>query len=379
MKNISKYLLLLAFFAFSCGSNNSENADKAENEKELPNSITLSQEQLKSIGISTTSLEQKSIEKTIRLNGKVIVAPSHLVSISSMLGGRVKSIKVLPGSSFKKGQILAEIEEEKFIQLQQEYLITKAQSASAKLDYSRQKELNENKTSSDKSFQAAEANYKTLHATQKALEEKLRLIYINPNNLTSDNISSTMVITAPFDGVVSKISSNTGQYLNASDIVMELINNNGLLLNLKAFESDIMNLEIGQTIKVYTNKNTAKKLEAKIVTVVPNIENDGSFDVIAKLKNYDANIISGLYINSDVVLKNFNTTSLPEESIVTYENANYVFEVVDNNVFKLIPINIGTSSNGFTEIMDSPKLQNKKIVSKGAYDLLMALKNTVEE
>lgn len=379
MKHLSKYLLLLTFFAFSCGSNNNENSESTTEKTELPNSITLSAAQIKSIGISTTSLEEKTIEKTIRLNGKVMVAPSHLVSVSSVFGGRVKSIKVLPGSAFRKGDVLAVLEDEKFIQLQQDYLIAKAQSASAKLDYERQKELNLNKTSSDKTFQTAEANYKTLEATQKALEEKLQLIYINPHRLTTEKISSSVSITAPFDGVVSKISSNTGQYLNASDILMELIDKSGLLINLKAFESDILNLEIGQTLLVYTNQHPEKQLQAKIISIVPNVENDGSIDVIAKLNETSTTIVTGLYINCDVVIKNFKASSLPEQSIVSFENETYVFEDKGNNTFQLLAVKAGNTHNGFTEITASDQLKNKTIVNKGAYDLLMALKNEVEE
>lgn len=378
MKSISKYLLLLTFFAFSCGSDNKENPT-TETQTELPNTIKLSEAQIKSIGITTVSLEENSIEKTIRLNGKVIVAPSHLVSVSSILGGRVKSIKVLPGSSFRKGAVLAILEDEKFVQLQQDYLIAKAQSESARLDYERQKELNLNKTSSDKIFQTAEANYKTLDATRKGLEEKLRLIHINPNQLTSGNISSSVAIIAPFDGVVSKILSNTGQYLNPSDILMELIDNTGLLINLKAFETDMLSLETGQSILVYTNQNPEKKLEARIISIVPNIENDGSSDVIAKLDKTSLDVVSGLYVSSDVILKNFETIVLSEQSVVSFENSNYVFQDLGNDTFQLLSVKTGTSSNGFTEILNADQLKNKKIVQKGAYDLLMALKNEVEE
>src|SRR5690606_36632319 len=122
---------------------------------------------------------------------------------------------------------------------------------------------------------------------------KLRLSHINPNSLTSKNISSFVAIIAPFDGVVSKILSNTGQYLNPSDILMALIDNTGLLINLKAFETDLLNLETGQAILVYTNQNPDEKLDAKIISIVPNIENDVSLDVIAKLDKISSDIVAG--------------------------------------------------------------------------------------
>ena len=53
--------------------------------KQLLAKTKVSPEQIKAIGLNTTLLQQKAIDKTIRLNGKVTVSPSHLVSVSSII------------------------------------------------------------------------------------------------------------------------------------------------------------------------------------------------------------------------------------------------------------------------------------------------------
>lgn len=378
MKYVSHFIYLLVFVIYSC-ADNKKDTEALEKAVALSDVIQLSKEQIQAVGINTTSVEYRTIKKTIRLNGKASIAPSHLISVSSIFGGRVKSIQLLPGNHFSKGQTLAVIENEQFVQLQQEYLTTKAKLETAQLDFERQKELNTNKASSDKNFQSAQAEYKVLKTAKKALEEKLKLININPFSLTTENIRGFINITAPCNGTVSKVLSNTGQHLSSSDVVMEIIDNQGLLLHLKAFESDIPSLQTGQNILVYTNQNPEDKLTAKIISVVPNIQDDGSLDVIAALDKPSDEIIPGLYINSDITLKDYQTAVLPEQSIVSFENTSYVFEDTGNNTFKLFPISTGISNNGFTEIIDGDNLKSKKIVSKGAYDLLMALKNLIEE
>lgn len=45
----------------------------------------------------------------------------------------------------------------------------------------------------------------------------------------------------------------------------------------------------------------------------------------------------------------------------------------------MVEIEIGKSENGFTEIISDKDLSGKTIVTKGAYTLLMSLKNTEEE
>lgn len=84
-------------------------------------------------------------------------------------------------------------------------------------------------------------------------------------------------------------------------------------------------------------------------------------------------------MNAIIELSGGNATVLPDEAIVRFENKNYVFIEKGNRQFEMKEVQIGNAENGFTEIMSTEKLANKNIVVKGAYHLLMVLKNTDEE
>ena len=381
LKNISIYSLSLALILSSCSGKKEEEKTVYENTKfkeKDQNTVQLSDQQIKSVGLTTTILENKTMEKLVRLNGTVDIAPSHISSVSSIMGGHIKSINVINGSRFSKGQVLAVVEDPQFIQLQQDYLVTKAQLESARLNLNRQKDLNTSKASSDKTLQTAQADYSTLNATLKGLEEKLRIIGINAKGLSSSNIRSRINVYAPFSGFVSKILVNNGQYINPSDTLFELINPTGLLLELKVFENDINDVKIGQEILVYNNQNPEKKSKAKIISLVPNIENGGSSDAIAKLSALNPDFIKGMYINGEVSVNSRYTLGLPSESVVSFENKNYIFEDLGNKKYKMIPVNTGIYDDKFTEILKADYLKDKKIVQKGAYSLLMLLKNKAE-
>lgn len=381
LKNISIFSVSIILLLSSCSGKKEEEKTVYENTKfkeKDQNTVQLSAQQMQTIGLTTTTVQEKTMQKLVRLNGKVDIAPSHISSISSIMGGHIKSIHVINGSHFSKGQVLAVVEDPQFIQLQQDYLITKAQLESAKLNLNRQKDLNTSKASSDKTLQTAQADYSTLIATLKGVEEKLRIIGINAKGLSSGNIRSRINVYAPFNGFVSKISVNNGQYINPSDTLFELINPSGLLLELKVFEKDINDVKIGQEILVYNNQSPEKKSSAKIISIVPSIENGGSSIAVAKLSSPNQNFIKGMYINAEVTVNSRYTVGLPNESVVSFENKNYIFEELGNKKFKMIPVNIGISDDQFTEILKVENLRDKKIVQKGAYSLLMLLKNKVE-
>lgn len=375
----SLLLMTIALFSSSCNQQNRE-ADVVETEATSNNNLAvLSDDQVKTIGLTITKLERKEIEKTIQLNGKIFVSPEHLTTISSVLGGHIKSVKVLPGSLFKKGDILAVVEDQQLIELQKEFLITQAQLKSVGLNYSRQKELNQNKATSDKAFQEVEATYNTLLATRSALEQKLKMVEINASQLTANNIQSSVGIRAPFSGIISEVKVNKGQYISPSDALFELINPEGLMVRLTVFENDLQGVKVGQNLLVYSNQNSDKKTGATVVSKIPKIGEDGGTEIIARLSDNSQEMISGLYVNGILPLQNYIAESLPSTSVVSYENKNYVFEALGDNKFLMTAVETGVEDKGFIEILNEESIKGKKIVHEGAYSILMALKNKAEE
>ena len=152
-------LIIISSLLTACSSNKIEE-QKAETKTE-GNIVTLTEAQLKNAGIQTGKPEQQTISSVLKVNGKIDVPPQNMVSISVPLGGYLKSTKLLPGMHISKGELLAVIEEQQFIQLQQDYLTAKAQFSYNESEYYRQKELNQSKATSDKVFEQSKATYQT--------------------------------------------------------------------------------------------------------------------------------------------------------------------------------------------------------------------------
>lgn len=375
MKNI---VIMFAFLALlSCGAKENTTAETAPPDTE--NILQLSDEQLQSFTLSYVGLQEKNITKTLKLNGKIDVPPQNLASVSSALGGYVKSTKLLPGMHFRKGEVIAVMEDNQFIQLQQDYLTAKIQLANSEAEYLRQSSLNQSKASSDKVYIQAEADYQTLLISQRSLEQKLKLIHINPEQVSVSNIRLTANIYAPFDGFVSQVFVNVGKYVSPSDVLFELVNPNDLHLNLKVFEKDWDKIKIGQPLLAYTNSNPGKKYNGEIILIGKSISADRAVEVHAHFKESDGKLIPGMYMNADVEIPESSTWALPEESIVSFEGKQYVFEILDRNRFKMISVQTGNTGNRWIEIINDNQLNNKNIAQKGAYTLLMALKNKAEE
>lgn len=194
--------------------------------------------QLSAAGIVVGSPTEERISGKITLQGNVAVAPEHTVSLSFPIGGYIRSTTMLPGKPVRKGQVLATIEDIQFIQLQQDYLTAQTNYALAETEYKRQYELNQSKASSDKVFQQAKAEMDRERILISSLAEKLRLIGIAPQKLTTANIKKEVPIISPTNGFITKVNITVGKYTAPTDILFEIVNPSDMYLSLKVFEKD---------------------------------------------------------------------------------------------------------------------------------------------
>lgn len=376
MKEKLILIFSLATLLFSCEAKKTESTVETKTET---NVITLTEAQLKNVQIATSQIEQKQISSTLQLNGRIDVPPQNMVSVSVPLGGYLKSTKLLPGMHVNKNEVIAVIEDNQYIQLQQEYLTAKAQNSFLESEYNRQKELNESKASSDKVFEQARSSFQSQKILIKALEEKLKLVHINVANLNEHSISKSINVYSPIDGFVTKVNENIGKYITPGDVLFELVNPTDIHLNLKIFEKDLDKVFIGQQVISYTNNNPNKKFQGDIILISKDVAPGGTTEVHCHFDNYDKGLLPGMYMNAEIELKNELRDVLPDEAFVRFEGKEYVFEKTGKNRFEMIEVKIGESENGFTEIISDKDLSGKPIVIKGAYTLLMSLKNTEEE
>ena len=145
--------IVVLIFTFSACKNDKQKegqateakaTEKAEapHEEETPTIATLTEEQIKTVGIQLGVVEQKELTATIRANGLLKVPNNNKANATSLYGGVIKTLNVQIGDYVKKGQVIATIANPQFIQLQEEYLSTASRITFAEQELARQTELN---------------------------------------------------------------------------------------------------------------------------------------------------------------------------------------------------------------------------------------------
>lgn len=370
------YWLAFSLMTSACGGNNASNDPQPENGKH-ENVVTLSDQQYKNAGIALDSVRHRAIAGALRLNGKIDVPPANMVSVSVPLGGYLKSTQLLPGMRVKKGAVIAVMQDQQYIQLQQDYLTAKARLDFLEKDYQRQKELNQSQAASDKVSQQAEADYRTVRILVTSLREKLQLAGIDPAGIDETHIMRSVNVYSPIDGFVSKVNLNIGKYVSPTEVLFELIDPTDIHLALKVFEKDLPLLYVDQSVMAYTNSRPDKKYACKVLLISHDLSADRTADVHCHFETYDKTLAPGTYMNAEVQVKNRMATVLPADAIVSFEGKSYVFRETGHQTYAMTEIDAGETQDGFVQV-NLPGTQNAQYVIKGAYSLLMMLKNKAD-
>ena len=229
-------------------------------------SVSISEEQFKSLEITLGYATMRSMNGLIKANGMLDVPPQNMVTVSAPLGGFVKSTDLLQGMKVKKGQPIVVLEHPDYIQLQEDYLSGKNQLEFLELEYKRQEELSKENINAAKTVQQAKSNYFGTKAKVQGLKAKLKLININPADLEAGEIQNTISIPSPISGYVTEVNVNIGKHVNPTDVMFKIIDTEHLHAEAQVFEKDIPQLKIGQLVRIYLSNENKERL-AKIYLI----------------------------------------------------------------------------------------------------------------
>jgi cobalt-zinc-cadmium efflux system membrane fusion protein len=377
MKLNSMVLVFFAVFIFSCSTKKEEAAtEEAASSSELQ----LNGEQLKSLGLQFGNAEKQMMSSTVQLQGKIDLPPQNMISVNFPLGGYLRNTKLIPGMQVRKGDIIALIEDQSIVQLQQDYLSAKAKQELIRQEFERQQILYNSNAGTAKAFQNAEGEMKMQSVLVKSLSEKLKLIGIEPAALNETNISGQLPIRSTINGYVSKVNVNIGKYVQPTETMFELIDPDDIHAALTIFEKDLPYIKIGNTVNIKFMGDKNGGFPAKVILVNKGVDEDRTATAHCHFTIHPTQLFPGMLIQAEVSVADREVKVLPDEAIVRSGNQQFVFYKSAANKFVMVPVVTGLSANGKTEIQSGlEQIADGAIVLNNAYQLLGMLKNTEEE
>lgn len=363
-------IVSLIFITSGCGKS-SKTAEEAKPETDKLIKITINQFKADSMALGTISTQ--TFKDEVQCHGYITATTNGMAQISTPIAGIVESVTCAMGSYIKKGQTLCIITGSELIAMQQEFSETSARLTRLKSDYDRSKSLYDEKISAAKDYIAIESEYKATRAKYLSLKLRLELLLLDVSRIEAGQLYSSFSVVSPINGYITKLNLVLGQYIEQQKLLVEIIDVSQLQLQLSVFEKDIAELKPGQSVNFRSSGENSSAGTATLVSIGKAVDPDTkTITCIAAIQKATAgNLVNQSYIEASIAVNTSEARALPNDALIKSGKDYYVLlvEKSDTEAYYLRrqKVNIGRTSNGYTEIADVTDLT--RVLVKGVYNL----------
>jgi RND family efflux transporter MFP subunit len=307
--------------------------------------------------VDPVTVVEKDLDVTVRLPGEL--TPFDSVEIFPRANGFVRSLPVDRGSVVKKGALLAQLDAPELTsqRIEAEAKVAADESTVARLTAAQQKTPGA----------VAEHDIEIARAALRASRAKLQSLR---------TLEGYLVVTAPFDGVVTERSISVGALVGpptggkgVSMLKMETVAK--LRLTVAVPEDQTSAIQIGQAVEFTVPAWPGRVFKASIVRVAHAVDvKTRTMPVELDVQNDDGALASGMYATVGWHVRR-PTPSLfvPESAIVQGTDKTFVVRIVDGKADP-VPIRRGLSMAGLAEVFGA--LRPGDVVAKRGSEELKA-------
>jgi len=347
--------------------------------------------------VKTAKVAEMPIGETVTVNGSL--AAYDRVTVGTKVPGRLQTISVDLGSIVRKGQIIAQLEQQDYkLRVQQaEAALAQARARlglspdgaddrvtaeetgtvrqakavleDSKLKRDRAAKLVQQGITPRAEYDSVDSEYKVaLSRYQDALEEirnRQGLLAQRRSELAlaKQQLADT-VVYAPMDGVVQEKKSSSGEYLAPGAPVVDIVKMDPLRLRVDVPERDSHNVRMGQSVRVSVEGDPNSYL-GYIKRLSPTIsEQNRVLSVEADVRN-NGQLRPGAFVKAEIVTNQTNTAiTIPSAALVTFAGIDKVI-LVENGKALEKAVTVGRRGDNWIEIKAGINLGQTVVIDPG--------------
>ena len=214
--------------------------------------IAFTPEQIEALGIATTSPMPASDAAGPVFAARVVIPPGQETVVAAPLDGLVETLEVAEGQAVSEGQPLARLRSPGLLEAQRAYLQAVARNRLAREQLTRDEALFKDGIIAERRLLETRSAAAEARATLNAQRQALALSGVSEEDLKalarSGQISASLTLRAPRDGVILEVMAVTGQRLVAAAPILRLAALERLWLELRLPVEQLHALDTGSTV-----------------------------------------------------------------------------------------------------------------------------------
>lgn len=315
------------------------------------------QESKKALNVNGQIIKPHLITDQLFVSGKLM--PDEEVDLSFEASGKIIDINFTEGSSVKKGQLLAKVNDS---QLQAQLARLEAQMPLAEDRVFRQNALLQRDAVSKEAYEQVKTELATLHAD-------------------IENVKASIAMTelrAPFDGVIGLRQVSTGAYASPTTVIAKLTKITPLKVEFAVPERYARQIRKGTNL-TFKIEGKLEEFKAQVYATESSINPEThTLTVRAIYPNHNGLLLPGRY--ADVSLKQeeiSDAIAIPSEAIVPEMGKNKVFVYRSGKAYP-IDVEIGIRTEAEVQIVKGLSAGDT-ILTSGTLQLRTGMPVTIDQ
>jgi len=385
-------IAVLTFFIFFRGKPNEseeasaqDTAEKARKVRETPLPVKVVEAQIGDLIIKLKSPGEAVTNMKINMKAEV--------------AGVIKSLNVEESKHVKKGELLVELDDEKYrLDLEQEEatrlkvlseLLVEKRFAEpgetrsgpyrekikkAKDDYEEARRRFRSGLISKAEFEKASTEYELSLIESGEKKEEIRaaakgLTQAEIRVKAAQMILEKTKIKAPFSGIIHDIKVSPKEHVTSGRELFTLVNIDRIRVHAKVLESEIGKMKVGREVDLKFSAYPGKIFKGEIKAISPVINpQDKTCNVIIDVANPEKEIKPGMHVEVEIAAEiHKDKLLIPQDAVLVRSGRKLAF-VVEEGLAKWRYIDVGLENEDYAEVLDGVK-EGESVIIEGHFTL----------
>jgi RND family efflux transporter MFP subunit len=319
------------------------------------------------VAVEIADVRHQTIQDVGQFTGSLL--PKSQFIVVPKVSGRLVRLFVDVGDRVKRGQLIAQLDDEEFRQqierAKADLEVAKANLAEsqsalaiAKRDFDRAKSLSEGQILSQSKLDAAEATYNAAVAKEKisraTVMSRETSVETAQLNLSYTEIKATWE-SGEGTRVVGERFVDEGSILRANDPIVSILELSSITSVIHVIERDYFKVRQGQEAIITTDAFSGKTFTGRIARIAPMLkEQSRQARVEIEIPNSDELLKPGMFVRVEIQFDNIeNATVVPMAALTTRNEQKGVFVAdVQNLTAQFVPVTVGVTNNDLVQIVE---------------------------
>ena len=309
------------------------------------------------VSVAIVSPAKKNVQGILTLNGTVHT--ENEVNVVAETQGKVLRVYADTGKRVAKGDVLAQIDDEMKLA---SYKTAQASYDKAKSDWTKSKDLFDQKVISDSDLQAA----------------KLAYVSAESQLLTARRDYENAKVRAPQGGVITQKLVTVGSMMSVGTPVAHIVDTDNLKMTIQVSERDVLKIHTGMNVDVDSDLYPGIVFSGRISAISPKGDSALTFPVDIALRS-DARkpLYDGMSAKAHINFGAKTILAIPRVAIIGSREEPQVY-VVSGGIAKTVSITTGTEYGTDIEVLKGLS-ESDQVVSEGQNNLTDGAAVTVAE